>query len=159
MKFNDSWCNKFKFIQKAAKGEGFAWCTLCGSDFSVVHGGENDINRYTSKHKLYLGCCTTRKDINRFRFKLSHYKLRPKVVKVEIRFSVFLVEHNLPMRTENHAAKLFRNMFSDSKILKKYLCDRTKTTHMLTRVVSEQITSDLKESYCWLAGTDQQRWK
>ena len=54
MKFNDSWCNKFKFIQKAAKGKGFAWCTLCGSDFSVVHGGENDINRYTSKHTVYV---------------------------------------------------------------------------------------------------------
>ena len=54
MKFNDSWCNKFKFIQKATKGEGFAWCTLCESNFSVVHGGENDINRYTSKHKVYV---------------------------------------------------------------------------------------------------------
>ena len=54
MKFNDSWCNKLKFIQKAAKGEGFAWCTLCGSDFSVVHGRENDINRYPSKHKVYM---------------------------------------------------------------------------------------------------------
>ena len=62
-----------------------------------------------------------------------------------MRFSVFPVEHNLPLRTENHAAKLFRNMFSDSKIVNKYLCDPTKTTHMLTRVVSEQITSDLKE--------------
>ena len=54
MKLNDSWCNKFKFIQKAAKGEGFARCILCGSNFSVVHGGENDINRNTSKHKVYV---------------------------------------------------------------------------------------------------------
>ena len=54
MKLNDSWCNKFKFIQKAAKGEGFARCILCGSNFSVVHGGESDINRYTSKHKVYV---------------------------------------------------------------------------------------------------------
>ena len=34
-------------------GEGFALCTVCGSNFSVAHGGENDINRQknTSKHK------------------------------------------------------------------------------------------------------------
>ena len=50
-------------------------------------------------------------------------------------FSGFLVEHNLPLRTANHAAKLFRNMFSDSKIVNKYLRDRTKTMHMLTRAV------------------------
>ena len=59
-------------------------------------------------------------------------------------FSGFLVE-NYPFRNANHAAKLFRNMFSDSKIVNKYLCDDTKTTHMLTRAVSEQITSNLKE--------------
>ena len=54
MKLYDSWCNRFKFIQKSVKGEGFALCTMCGSDFSVVHGGENDINRHkdTSKHKV-----------------------------------------------------------------------------------------------------------
>ena len=56
VKFNGSWCNKLNFIQKSAKGEGFTLCTVWGSDFSVVHGGENDINRYkdTSKHKVYV---------------------------------------------------------------------------------------------------------
>ena len=36
-------------------------------------------------------------------------------------------------------------MFSDSKIVNKDLCDHTKTTHMLTRAISEQITSNLNE--------------
>ena len=82
----------------------------------------------------------------------NDYKLRPKVVKDEMLFSGFLVEHNLTLRTENHAAKLFRNMFPDSQIVNKYRCDYTRATHMLTRVVLEQITSDLKEEpllICW----------
>ena len=31
------------------------YCTMCESDFSIAHGGENDINRHkdTSKHKGY----------------------------------------------------------------------------------------------------------
>ena len=29
-------------------GEGFALITVCGPDFSIVHGGENDINRHIS---------------------------------------------------------------------------------------------------------------
>ena len=55
MKFKDSWCNKFKFIQKSAKGESFALCIVHGGE-TVVHGGENDINRYkdTSRHKVYV---------------------------------------------------------------------------------------------------------
>ena len=28
VKFNDLWCNKFKFIQKSCKGEGFELCTV-----------------------------------------------------------------------------------------------------------------------------------
>ena len=37
VKFNDSWCNKFKFIQKSRKGEGFALRAVCGSDFGIEH--------------------------------------------------------------------------------------------------------------------------
>ena len=43
--FNDSWCKKFKFIQKSQKGEGFALGAVCGSYFNIEHGGENDINK------------------------------------------------------------------------------------------------------------------
>ena len=55
VKFSDSCCYKFKFIQKPRKGEVLLY-VLCRSDFSVAHGGENDINRhkYTSKHKGYV---------------------------------------------------------------------------------------------------------
>ena len=56
-------------------------------------------------------------------------------------FSGFLVEHNLSLRTADRAAKQFKNMFADSKIVNKYRCGRTKTTHMLTRAVAKQITS------------------
>ena len=56
VKFNDSWCNKFKFIQIFRKGDVFSLCTVFGSDFSVPHGEENDISRQkvTSKHNGYV---------------------------------------------------------------------------------------------------------
>ena len=46
VKFNDS---NFKFIQKSWTGLGFSVSTVCGSDFSVARGGENNINRYKTK--------------------------------------------------------------------------------------------------------------
>ena len=67
-----------------------------------------------------------------------------KTVKAKLLFSGFLVEHDFPLTTADHAATLFRNMFPDSKIVNKYRCGRTKTTHMLAGAVSKQITSDLK---------------
>ena len=63
--------------------------------------------------------------------------LDQKVVKAELLFPGFLVKHNLPLSTANHAVKLFRNMFPDSKIMTKYRCGRTKTTHILTGAVAK----------------------
>ena len=71
--------------------------------------------------------------------------LDQKVAKAKLHFSGFLVEHELPLTNANHAAKLFRNIFPDSKIVNKYRCGRAKTTYMLAGAVSKQITSDLKE--------------
>ena len=39
----------------------------------------------------------------------------------ELLFFGFLVKHNLPLRTADHVAKLFRNVFPDSKIASKLL--------------------------------------
>ena len=38
------------------QGKGFWSYTVCGSDFSIAHGGQIDINRHkdTSKHKWYV---------------------------------------------------------------------------------------------------------
>ena len=71
--------------------------------------------------------------------------LDQKVPKAKLLFSGFLVEHKLPLTTANHAAKLFRNMFPDSKIVNKYRCGRMKTMYVLAEAASKQITTDLKE--------------
>ena len=60
-------------------------------------------------------------------------------------FLVFWFNTSLLLSTANYAAKLFRNKFPDSKILNKYRCGRTKTTHILTVKVAKQFTSELKE--------------
>ena len=46
--------------------------------------------------------------------------LDQKVVEAKLLFSGFLAEHELPLTTADHGAKLFRNMFPDSKIMNKY---------------------------------------
>ena len=68
-------------------------------------------------------------------------------MKAELFFSGFLVEHSLPLSTAYHDAKLFRNMFPDSKIVNKYRCGHTKTTLLLIGALAKKITSDLKEDF------------
>ena len=94
MKFNDSWCNKFKFIQKSHKGEGFALCIVCGNNFGVAHGGENDINRHkdTSEHKEYVDAAQRQRKLTDFGANSAIANLDQKVVKAELLFIWFSVE-------------------------------------------------------------------
>ena len=120
---------------------------MSGSDFSVAPGGENDINRHkdTSKLKVYVDTAQRQRKLTDFGASSATTNLDQKLVKAGLIFSDFLVERNLTLSTADHAAKLLRNMFPESKIVNKYRCGRRKATHILTRVVAKQSTSDLKE--------------
>ena len=103
MKFNDSLCNKFKFVQKSRKDEGFALCTLCGSDFSVPHGGQNDVSRNnnTSKHKGYVDTVQQQWKLTDFDASWATANLDQKVVEDELLFCSFLAKQNLPLSIAN----------------------------------------------------------
>ena len=147
VKLKDSWCDKFNFIRKSSKGDTFALCRVCRIDINVGHGGENDINRHiaTSKHKECINPLEKQTKITDWRASSAASDLDQKVTKTDLLFAEFLVEHNLPLATADHAGKLFKSMFPDSKVAMKYQSGRTKTSHMLTGSVAKHLTDELKE--------------
>ena len=121
---------------------------LCLSGFSVAYGEENDIiDTRTPQSIRHMWILRNDEKLTDFGTNLATANLNQKIVKAKLLFSGFLLEHEheLPLTTADHAAKLFRNMFPDSEIVNKYRCGRTRTIHMLAGAVSKQITSDLKE--------------
>ena len=96
IKFNGLWCNKFKFIQKSLRCEGFALCTVYGNASSIAHGGENDINRHedTTKHKGYVDAAQRQRKLTNFGASIATTNLNQNVVKSEVPFSGFMIEHN-----------------------------------------------------------------
>ena len=76
-------------------------------------------------------------------------------MKAELLFFGFICEHNLPIATADHVEKLFKAMFPDSKIAKKYSCSQTKTTHILSRAVAKESIFDLKST---LSSSDLYTW-
>ena len=48
------------------------------------------------------------------------------VMKAELLFTGFICEHNLPISTADHAGKLLKAMFPDSKIAKSTLVDEQR---------------------------------
>ena len=52
---NTKWSDKHSFIKQSRKGDTFTFCEFCRSDFSVGHGGKNDVKKHiaTPKHREY----------------------------------------------------------------------------------------------------------
>ena len=99
----------------------------------------------TPKHKQFFDSTQNQKKLTDWGVSTATANSDKKVTKSELLFAGFLVEHNFPIATADHAGKLFCAMFLDSKIANKYKRGWTKTIHMLTGVVSKQTTDDLKE--------------
>ena len=102
----------------------------------ISHGGIADIRKHigTAKHKCRLPD-----------FFASNAETG--VIRAETLFSEFIVEHNLPIACANHAAPLFRKMFTDSATAKKYGCGRTKTAcivQMLAKADAEELIAVMK---------------
>jgi hypothetical protein len=89
------------------------------------HGGHGDIEKHvaTEKHKRV----ETSKKITPSVSKFFDAGKDLSVIRAEVLFSEFLVEHNIPLSVTEHTGQLFRKMFSDSQIAKKYSAGPTKT--------------------------------
>ena len=120
---------------------------LCIEAISVLHMEEKMISIDTKTPQCIRGMWILHNDkiLTDFGASSATARLDQKVVEAKLLFSGFMVELELPLTSADHSAKLFRNMFPDSKIVNKYRYGRTKATHMLAGAVSKQITSDLNK--------------
>ena len=61
-------------------------------------------------------------------------------INAEAFFSNFLIEHNISLSAADHAGPLFRKMFPDSGIAKKYGSGRSKTSSIIRSMAEEKQT-------------------
>ena len=108
IRFNGSWSQKINSFQNLEKDKNYALCIVCG---------ENDISKHNSKHKQFFDSTQNQKKITDWSASTATASSDQKVTKSELFFAGFLVEHNLPIATANHACKLFCAIFPDLKLL------------------------------------------
>ena len=124
-------------------GNKFALCTLCATDFSITHGGQNDIQKHVStKHHQQMAKASTssRTVTSFFRPQVQH-----STIEAETRWAMFVSKRNLAFLASDYATKLFSKMFPDSEIAKQFACGRTKTTAIVKVAVSPhylKVTTD-----------------
>ena len=137
--YSDAW----PAVKPSSRGDIFAYCTVCHIDFSVQHGGRDDIRKHctTKKHGDSLNASKSSNKITKYAAQTSD---ELKVIRAETSFTSFIVEHNLPVAASDHATTLFKKMFPDSKIASKYSCCRTKTSGIIQELASDTQTTITK---------------
>ncbi|XP_071035344.1 zinc finger BED domain-containing protein 5-like [Parasteatoda tepidariorum] len=123
-KFREEYTKKFPCLVSGK--DGFAKCNICSSEFSIVHGGLDDCRRHVigPKHCATAKAQVHQQPINNF---YSSKLEENGVIKAEVLFVRFLIEHNISLSASDHSGALFKKMFPDSDIAKKYGCGHTKT--------------------------------
>lgn len=114
-------------------GDTYARCTICASDFSISHGGRHDVTTHVrgKHHKEMASASTSMRSV-------ATYFRAPtqSVIEAESLWSKFVCKHNLSFQTSDHATKLFRRMFPDSEIAKKFCCGHTKTAAIIKEALA-----------------------
>ena len=70
-------------------------------------------------------------------------------IKAETMWSMFVAKHNLAFLTTDHATKMFKTMFADSEIARKFACIRSKTTAIVKEALAPYYHNKIVDNkYC-----------
>ena len=144
--FKSDYTRKYNFIVSSNKSVHYARCTICGVDFSIAHGGMNDIDGSrghvnSAKHKMAAKACAGSQSLMKFTSKPDY-----SVIKAETLMVIFIIEHNLPFSVSDHLSDLIKNiltMFTDGKAAASFSCKRTKST-AIARTLGQETKGELE---------------
>ena len=132
--FRDEYEKEFAEIQRSRKGDGYAHCCICDADISLVAMGKTAITVHnaTKKH-----CNARRSAPNEIlKNKDIPINLKSKTAAAEIAWAFHTAQHQQLCLTNDCITGLFRALFCDSEIAKKFASNRTKTATIITEVLA-----------------------
>ena len=98
-KFCEHYTVAYPVLKESSRGEGYAHCTVCETDFSIGHGGINDCAIHVGgpRHKKYAASKQSQPSITFQKVSSEKEDLNHKVTSAELMFTNFLVEHNVSL--------------------------------------------------------------
>ena len=131
-------------------GKTFAHCSLCSSDFGISHGGRNDVTTHVKgkHHREMDAAVSTTQSVRSF----FRPEMQKSVTEAEARWSLYVTKHNLYFQASGHATKLFKVMFPDSNIAKKFACGHTKTAAIVSEAFAAHYKQPVYESILYSDG-------
>ena len=160
-RFNADWTRTWPFIQEVRKVHiHVSFCALSVVDKSTVAIWVNVMSKDISRNRctyqmLRLWSHSRHSHFNLYQVQsLAWYLIRPtfvelcffafylcydnifKVMRAEVKVATMLVQNNVPLALADELTPLFRDIFSDSEIAKRYASRQTKTACIINGAVA-----------------------
>lgn len=139
--YKKCWEAHYSWIKQWGADTERAYCDLCGSAFSIGHGGEFDVKRHRdgAGHKKRVHEKETSKSMHAF---LRVDSLADKVTAAEVTNVYHTVQHAISYRAADCGTKLAQTIYPDSDIAKRMACGRTKAEAIVTDVLAPASVED-----------------
>ena len=120
---------------------------MCNCDFSIAHGGANDVKRHstTGKHQEMVKLIKSNHSLTAL---TRQSLIEEAVTKAEVLFAIFFAEHNLPFLIADHFTHLTSAMFPDSKTARAFSAAKTKTTCIVKGALFPHFTDPVVKLCC-----------
>ena len=128
-KFNKTWSKQYECIQDVQNNPYAFLCTVCNKKLSCKHQGETDVTRHIAcaSHNAFVQQMSSQQ---RLTFPSSCSSIATKIKRAEVKMSILLAQHNVPLALADHLSPIIRDLFNGD-VAKGYACARTKTTAIL----------------------------
>ena len=148
--FRDDFQKEFKNIKRSLKGVHFAHCNVCDCEIKLEAIGKTAISLHnaTQKHKKCARMIDSNQSVKTFFARPSqptttYYK----AAAAEGAWAYHTIKNHQSFHSNSCASQLFKAIFPDSDVAKKFASARTKVTNIVTGVLApcakNKLLSDL----------------
>uniref|UniRef100_A0A8C6LFC2 Uncharacterized protein n=1 Tax=Nothobranchius furzeri TaxID=105023 RepID=A0A8C6LFC2_NOTFU len=141
-RYKKEWEVKQTWIKPVSSNTTKAFCTLCRREFSVGHGGENDLTQHaaTDMHKKAK---QAKGASNIGAFLATSTAENDRVAAIEAAYVYHTVKHGLSYNSTDCLVKLNGALFSDNNVVKKLHLGRTKAEMIAMNVLGPKTVRDI----------------
>lgn len=140
-KFSESLQSKFPFLKKVRTHDDRVKCEQCGSEFSVAHGGQSDINDHlnSKKHKNSLLSLAGSSKISTFFKNTNPLDSEYEIAAKEATFAYHTSNHNISFNSNTCSSRLISKFFEP-----KFSLGKTKCEAIILNVIAPLALEELK---------------
>ncbi|XP_013858856.1 uncharacterized protein LOC106514241 [Austrofundulus limnaeus] len=145
-KYLEKWDSEFTFLKKSRVGHNYTFCKICNCDFSVSHGGRNDVRQHEKSVKHKRGLEAQKHAQAMSPFVTRNATEADQVINAEVKMAMLCAKNNVAFAFCDDFNKCVAEMFPDSAIARKYSAGKTKATQLIKGAIAAELDDELAKT-------------